>query len=1022
MQEDKRILRISEGTKKITSQMIFPYRNEVEVVYLPSSVEKIAVSAFEKCKNLKKIEFNNGLTSIERYAFNECVNLENIFIPKSVVNIEKRAFRNCRKLKRIKVDDENEVFDDFDSDVVIKKDEMRLLLGCANSKIPDGTKILSDHSFYGLDIDEIILPEGVEIIESCAIAHCNNLKTLNFPSSVHEMWGDCILHCPNIEVIKFNEKNSIYKDLGCNGVFYQGDKLVTACSCTTIPEGCIGIYNPAFTHNNIKHLHIPSTVNEIGFYADSKLAKLETITVSMDNENFSDGREYVANGIFKNTSNDKLSCNCLISKNGESILKGSLKSVIPDGVKAIGWGAFYGLPIKEIKLPKSIKIIDKCAFGLCEQLEKCELNEGIERINISAFIGDKKLKSITIPKSVQILEGGFLRDTDLEIIKVDKDNEFFVDRDCNVVINKETHELLVGCKNSAIPNGVEVISNFAFAGSSIEEVILPPSTKKIGIGAFKDCKKLKRIFIPESISSIGIDAFDGCDSLDDKTFNYKTKIEGYNNDLIYGAKVQYENAIYHFKDLANYDYSKCGFVGELIDGTIISANSKGEIYKITKEDLIKKTNKFNGIAQIDLKHIYKLEKWNQFDSLPSRIVIELMPYEEIELFSGNNKKNWQTLIKTSQYKTENEKSALFALAHALGVFSSSGSESKVATEFILEEILPNYTGMQLHSHVTGFDADNTPFNPEYAKFFMKNFDDFDFMIKNVKDLGNVNLLASSHNNFKKVQEIYPMKKVITRQDNERLTPKMVMDVLSQTKYENVKQETIELATYAGSYGYNQEQFDKMQKWYLEALSIPPNQLSIVCEEDDEDELITYEILEKSNPLGAILGDKTNCCQKIGSPGEECMRYGMTQPNSTFVVFREGEELIAQAWIWYDQETKQMTLDDIEVPNEVITNSKRYNAISKEMINCLNRLGVNLISGMNENFKKNKSSCEVNRVTIGLGCNKIGQILVKHYEKTKSPQGLTGYRGYSDALKDDGQITLAELQKEKIVLKEKNLEF
>ena len=489
---------------------------------------------------------------------------------------------------------------------------------------------------------------------------------------------------------------------------------------------------------------------------------------------------------------------------------------------------------------------------------------------------------------------------------------------------------------------------------------------------------------------------------------------------MFGAKVVYENGTYHFKNLKNYDYSQNGFIGELEDGTVVTPNSKGEYIEISRQEATKKANKFNKLDWLSFQYLYKMKKWNQYATVPSYLVVERMPYEEIELFyKDNNSKNWQKLIKASQFKEDNYKGALFALAHALGVFSEDGKESQVATEFILNEILTDYKGEQLHSATGGFDVDNTPYNPEFAKFFMKYFNGFDFMI--LKEEGEeINLLSACHNNFKDVQKEYPEKKVITRQDRARLTPKLVMDVLSNTKYENVDERAQKLAAKASRRGYKPEQFNTLQEWYLTAISIPKQDLAIVCEKDDEDEPITYEVLAKDDPLGAVIGSLTDCCQVVGNTnGGKCVEYGMTQPNSTFIAFRQGERLIGQAWVWYDKETGQVTLDNIEVPDKVMQDLKTFESMREGVIDCINRLGVNLVKSMNENFANLGKTDRVERVTIGLGCNDFKKLLLSNYQKTKDIKELTSYEFYSDATKEKGQVTVVELEKEKIVLKEKD---
>ena len=1022
-------LHIPEGTKVITRQMIYPYMDTLEEIYIPSSVETIGAEAFSHCKKLKKVEMAEGVKRICINAFSFCESLQEIFIPKTVERIEPRFFDECKSLDKIEIDKDNKFYANLGGNAIIKKDVMKLIALWNNATIPNGVKVIGSDVFRGREDEEIIIPEGVKEIEKGAIFLCPNLKKIFIPSSVENIGGFFLRDCPNLEEIIVDEENRYYKDLGCNAIFNSANQLMTMSNKTIIPEGCTEILSSAFMGSKIETLHIPSTIEKIDLYSNGSLPNLSKITVSKDNEIYSDGREYLANGILKDVEDDKVSCNCIIEKENHALIKACKNTIIPNAIKYIGVGAFASLDIKTVKLPDSVEWIDSRAFQDCKELENVKLNDNLKFINWNAFRGCKSLKTIEIPKNVEVIRSGSFAGNNLDSIIVNKENEYYSDYDSNVIVDKNSKTLLAGCKNSVIPNEVEKIEEDAFSETPIKSIEIPESVKYIGGYAFRNCKDLKTVVISKNVEFIGKGAFDGCTALEDKTFHYKTRISINHNKLIFGAKVVYENETFHFKDLIGYGFSKFGFVGELEDRTIIYPNLNGELTKTTREEVTKKENKFNELTLLSLAHIYKMEKWNQYDSVPSHIIVELMPYEEIGLFyKDNNKKNWQMLIKASQYSSDNEKGSLFALAHALGVFSESGAESKEATEFILHEILANYTGEQLHSAMGGFDVDNTPYNPEFAKFFMHNFSGFDFMI--LKEEGEeINLLSACHNNFKDVQKEYPEKKVITRNDRERLTPELAMQVLGNKQYENVKENAKKLAVKVGRLGYNQQQFETLQDWYLTAISIPKEDLAIVCKKDDEDESIvykkddedepiTYEVLAKDDPLGAVIGTLTNCCQVVGGAGQKCVEYGMTQPNSTFIAFRQGERLIGQAWVWYDKETGQVTLDNIEVPDKVMNNLKNVESMRESIIDCLNRLGVNLVKSMNANFEEQGKTERVNKVTIGLGCNDFKKFLLSNYQQTKDIKELTGYDGYSDAKKRMGQVTVVELEKENIVIREK----
>lgn len=103
------------------------------------------------------------------------------------------------------------------------------------------------------------------------------------------------------------------------------------------------------------------------------------------------------------------------------------------------------------------------------------------------------LTSVSIPKSVTLIEPGAFSDcSNLTSITVDGDNTVYDSRnDCNAVIESSTNKLVVGCKNTIIPNTVT----------------------RIEVEAFRNCTGLTVITIPNSVTSIDKFAFMGCSSL-----------------------------------------------------------------------------------------------------------------------------------------------------------------------------------------------------------------------------------------------------------------------------------------------------------------------------------------------------------------------------------------------------------------------------------------------------------------------------------------------------------------------------
>lgn len=105
---------------------------------------------------------------------------------------------------------------------------------------------------------------------------------------------------------------------------------------------------------------------------------------------------------------------------------------------------------------------------------------------------------------------------------------------------------------------------------------------------------------------------------------------------------------------------------------------------------------------------------------------------------------------------------------------------------------------------------------------------------------------------------------------------------------------------------------------------------------------TYEILEKSNPMGLILGYATDCCQVMtdGNQGRECLINGYTNPNSSFFVVRKGKKIYAQSWIW--QNKKIFCFDSIEVLGKDFNKNKDILKAYKETAKKLAKEGYEIV--------------------------------------------------------------------------------
>ncbi len=571
-------------------------------VKLGNSVESIEKYAFSNCKGLTTLHLPDSLTFIGTAAFGNCCGLNSINIPSSVTFIGEAAFSNCFGLTSVHITDLEAwckicfaTYNDNHGGNPLSHAKKLYLNGelLTILVIPSGVTSIENYTFYGCrEITTIFIPDSVKSIGKRAFYGCRDLVSVYMPKSLTKIGSEAFYGCYGLKSVYISDleawcrlsfidlysnpltyghtlylNGEIVTDLvapdsidyipdysfsGCNGlssiqlpknvniIGISAFKDCTELKYVELTDGLRAILSDAFSGCiSLTAVSIPDSVTSIDISAFSYCSDLSSIAVSPNNPVF-DSRQ---------------NCNAIIQKHfndmpTNALIIGCKNTIIPEGVASIKDYAFCGCSgLTAVTIPDSVTKIGKEAFAYCSGISSIIVSQNnpvydsrescnaiietatntlilgckntiipniIHKILDYSFSGCNELTSLTIPDSVtNIGNYAFSRCTGLSSITVSNNNPVYDSRElCNAIIETSTNSLLLGCKNSVIPDSVTSIGNSAFEECEyLINVTIPQSVTAIGDNAFKGNSRMVNVIIPNSVINIGAEAFSGCSGL-----------------------------------------------------------------------------------------------------------------------------------------------------------------------------------------------------------------------------------------------------------------------------------------------------------------------------------------------------------------------------------------------------------------------------------------------------------------------------------------------------------------------------
>ncbi len=412
---------IPEGVE-IIGKEAFRCCNVMQPISLPASLKTIGDNVFSLCYNLSEVySYNPNPSDISENVFNYQIwdsstheyvpfsNKATLYVPAGTKE-KYQAVNGWKEFTNIVEMEEQDTNIEF-ADAKVKEicvanwdtngdGELSVLEA---SQVNDLGNVFAQNNDIK-SFDELRYFKGLTSLKATWFFGCYFLSAITIPENVKEIENLLFYYC-HFKSIGVDENNLNYTvDEGVlynkaksflvnfptyrEGEFTIPDGVTTIneyafcgsqLSSVTIPDGVRIIKYCGFSGCQLSSIVIPKSVNSIASSAFSNCSKVSSIVVDEDNPVY-DSRD---------------NCNAIIETESNQLIQGSIPTVIPHSVTAIGSSAFSFRDLLSIDIPNGVQTIGAQAF-MAAGLSSVKIPASITSIGRQAFFACDQLKTVTV--------------------------------------------------------------------------------------------------------------------------------------------------------------------------------------------------------------------------------------------------------------------------------------------------------------------------------------------------------------------------------------------------------------------------------------------------------------------------------------------------------------------------------------------------------------------------------------------------------------------------------------------------